>query len=67
MKTLSSLWISSIHILGFFQNFEMSHKNKLVQGWGGGKPNAYFGVQGWVGGSEMAVLGHTYFMDGPFM
>ena len=41
------------------------YKNTLVQWWGGGKAKAYFGVQGWVGGSTMAILGRTYFMDGP--
>ena len=41
------------------------YKNTLVQWWGGGKAKAYFGVQRWVGGSTMAILGRTYFMDGP--
>ena len=43
----------------------MCFKNTLVQGWEGGKAKAYFLVQGWVGGSKMAILGRTYFMDGP--
>ena len=30
-----------------------------------GKAKAYFLVQGWVVGSKMAILGRTYFMDGP--
>ena len=44
----------------------MYYKKTLVQGCGEGKVKAYFWVQGWVGGSKMAVLGRTYFMDGPY-
>ena len=49
---LLSLWINSIHIIGFFYIqciLKMCYKNMLVQGWVRGKAKAYFWVQGWVG------------------